>query len=225
MRAATIRAFVQARMSSRRFPGKVLAPLGGEPIISRIVSTIAEIIPLDQITVATSLEKSDDPLAEYVGELGVSVHRGSLENVFERFRTCLDKYPCDWFFRICADSPLLDNQMFGRLSEHVDAGPDLISNVMIRTFPKGRSLELVNARTFAGIDAARLTYEEKEHLTKFFYNHPTEFRIINIDSGKPELAELSYAVDTVDDLHRLERALLSGDLRAARAGESPRQTA
>ena len=56
---------------------------------------------------ATSGEPADDPLAALMRELGVAVFRGPLENVFRRFQLCLEEYPCTWFFRICADSPLL----------------------------------------------------------------------------------------------------------------------
>jgi spore coat polysaccharide biosynthesis protein SpsF len=207
MSTPIIRAFIQARMSSRRFPGKVLAPLNGQSIILRIISSVAQVIPLKHITVATSIEQSDDPLAAYVKELRVSVHRGSLDNVFERFQSCLGEYPCDWFFRICADSPLLDTQLIESMSSHAHGNADLVTNVQHRTFPKGLSLEMINADSFGRIDPAQLNTEEREHLTKVFYNHAASFNIVNIESGDPDLAKLSYAVDTLDDLFRLEGIL------------------
>jgi spore coat polysaccharide biosynthesis protein SpsF len=206
-----IRVFIQARMSSARFPGKVLAPLDGQPIIKRVVSRVAEIIPPEQITVATSVEPSDDPLASYLRETGISVYRGALDNVFERFQLCLRDYPCDWFFRVCADSPLLDSgllkTMLGYANDH---RTDLITNVQVRTFPKGCSLEMINAARFARIDPNQLqSADEREHVTKVFYNHPDDFQIINIESGNPELAKVSWAVDSLDDLLRLEKTLRS----------------
>src|SRR5712675_887192 len=98
-----IRAFIQARMSSARFPGKVLAPLDGEPIIAQVIKRVSQAVGRDRITVATSDDRSDDPLACYVDQLGISVYRGSLNDVFSRFRSCLEAYPCTWFFRVCAD--------------------------------------------------------------------------------------------------------------------------
>lgn len=204
----TIRAFIQARMSSTRFPGKVLAPLNGQPIILRVISQIAQVIPAEQITVATSVELSDDPLASYVQQIGISVYRGALNNVFERFQSCLREYSCSWFFRVCADSPLFDSEllktMFGYTSRH---DIDLVTNVQVRTFPKGRSVEMINAATFARIDSSQLLADEKEHVTRVYYNHPTNLRIINIESGDPELPKTSYAVDTLEDLSRLEKIL------------------
>jgi spore coat polysaccharide biosynthesis protein SpsF len=206
IRPLTIRVFIQARMSSIRFPGKVLAPFNGQPIIKRVISRVAQIVPAEQITVATSTEQSDDPLASYVQQIGISVYRGPLENVFQRFRLCLREYPCSWFFRVCADSPLLDSNLFKTMLPYAnDDRTDLVTNVQVRTFPRGCSLEMINAATFARIDPDELQPDEKEHLTKVFYNHPEDFEITNIESGDPELAKVSWAVDTLDDLLRLER--------------------
>ena len=203
-----IRAFIQARMRSTRFPGKVLAPLNGRPIIAHVISQVAQVIPSDRITVATSTEQSDDPLACYVRDIGIAVYRGPLENVFARFQFCLKEYPCTWFFRICADSPLLDGAVLQTMLAYSDRPDvDLVTNVYPRTFPKGQSVEMLNSATFAAIDQNRLTREKQEHVTKVYYNHSTEFRIINIESSDLGLANASLAVDTLEDLYRLEKTL------------------
>ena len=203
-----IRAFIQARMSSARFPGKVLAPLDGRPVIAHVVERVAQAIPLRQIVVSTSADRSDDPLASYVPQLGVSVHRGPLDNVFRRLQLCLNAHPCTWFFRICADSPLLDGALLQTMAAyHERADLDLITNIHPRTFPRGRSLELLLANTYAAIEASRLSAQEQEHVTAVYYVQPTRFRILNIDSGDPSLAKQSVAVDRVDDLSRLEQLL------------------
>ena len=100
-----IRAFLQAGMSSRRFPGKVLAPLGNRPIIQPHWACRTS-LTADARNVLTSTDSSDDPLACYVQHLGVSVYRGELDNVAARFQACLREYPCTWFFRLCGDTPV-----------------------------------------------------------------------------------------------------------------------
>lgn len=204
----TIRAFLQARMSSRRFPGKVLAPLGNRPIIAHLIGRVAQVLPLTHVCVLTSTDSSDDPLACYAQSLGVSVYRGELDNVAARFQACLRQYPCAWFFRLCGDSPLLDYrllQAFLSYSERTDL--DLVTNVYPRTFPKGHSVELLKAETFATLDPSAFSAEEQEHVTKVFYNHPHAFRILNVASADPRHADMSFVVDTVADLHRLEPTL------------------
>ena len=192
-------------MSSRRFPGKVLAPFKGRPVIHHLISQVKEVIPSSQVVVATSTDPTDDPLACYVQQLGISVFRGPLDNVFERFKQCLKKYPCDWFFRLCGDSPLLDKALLRAMLTYCDKSDiDLVTNVYPRTFPKGRSLELLKAEPFSGIDSSHLSDEEKEHLTKAYYNHPETFRILNLTASDASLAKADLAIDTVEDLLRLE---------------------
>ena len=109
-----VRFFVQARMSSTRFPGKVLAPLHGRPLKDHVLARVSQAVPLDMITVATSTDESDDPLVAYIAQSGVSVFRGALEEVVVRFQQCLDQFPCKWVARVCADSPLWDPRVYDR---------------------------------------------------------------------------------------------------------------
>lgn len=204
------RVFVQARISSGRFPAKVLAPFRGKPIVSHVIERISEVVPPKAIVVATSADASDDPLAAYLREMGVTVFRGPLEDVFTRYRLCLEKYSCDWFFRVCADSPLLNSNLIVQMLSLRSDETDLVTNVQLRTFPRGQSLELINAQTFANVDIAMLSADEKEHVTKVFYAHPDHYQIINIISSDSKLVEQSLAVDTIEDLRRLERLSPTG---------------
>jgi spore coat polysaccharide biosynthesis protein SpsF len=195
---------IQARMSSSRFPGKVLAPVNGKPMISRVIECVNQEFDKDAIIVATSDENSDDPLTLYVQSLGVKVFRGLLDDVFGRFRQCLQENPCDWFFRISADSPLLNSRLLKAMATYANDDLDLVTNVQKRTFPHGHSVELLNAKTFSKIDATQLSADDCEHVTKFYYANATEFRILNIENTDKDYAELNFVVDTLDDLHRVE---------------------
>ena len=202
-----VRAVIQARMSSRRFPGKVLAPFRGEPLIQSVIRAVDHALPNVPIVVATSLHPSDDPLAVYVGSLGVPVFRGALENVFDRFLACADVHPCRWILRVNADSPLLGAPPLLAVMGHVDAPAlDLVTTTFPRTFPRGQNAELIRVDALRAIDRAMLTPDDQEHVTQFFYRNPAHFRILNVESGDPSLAAVSLAVDTLDDLHRLESA-------------------
>lgn len=201
----SVRTFIQARMSSSRFPGKVLATLHDKPVIDHVVERVASAMPLEQIVVATSTDPSDDPLTRHLEKSGVLVFRGPLENVLQRFQLCLETYPCTWFFRVSADSPLLDASLFPQMLAHCTREDlDIVTNVFPRTFPKGHSLEMLHSATFASLQADELDANEQEHVTLTYYNHPERFRILNISSGNPNAANQSMVVDTLEDLRRLE---------------------
>lgn len=206
----TIRVFIQARMSSQRFPGKVLAPFRGQPLIRNVIDRVAHAVPLSQIVVVTSVDPTDDPLSLYIQHLQVACFRGSLEDVFSRFQRALNLYPCEWLIRVSGDSPLMDGEIITTMLDYALHDPNrdqvsLYTNVFPRTFPVGHSVEIIHAQRFAAISADTLTADEKEHVTKVFYNHPAQYGIINRESGDPSLAQKRLVVDTLDDLRRLEQ--------------------
>ncbi|MEE9149603.1 MAG: NTP transferase domain-containing protein [Candidatus Tectomicrobia bacterium] len=206
--SASIRAFVQARMLSRRFPGKVLAPFQGKPLIQHVLIALERALPSVQIVVATSDHDSDDPLAAYLSAMDVAVFRGPLDNVFERFRMCVSEYPCEWILRVSADSPLLDGRVLRAVVERAnDWDGNLISTIFPRTFPRGQNTELIRVDIFLTIGDEELSEDDREHVTPIYYRHPHRFQILNVESGNPKFADLSLAVDTVEDLQRLEKGI------------------
>ena len=76
---------VQARMSSTRLPGKVLLPLAGEPMLTRLIERLRRVQRADGIVVATTTNASDDPIAALCAQLGVPCHRGSEHDVLSRY--------------------------------------------------------------------------------------------------------------------------------------------
>ena len=216
-----IRIFVQARMSSRRFPGKVLATLAGRPMIDHVLERCGRAFGRDRVVLATSRDASDDALAAHAQRQAASVFRGDLENVFGRFQQCLAAHPCEWFVRISADSPLIDPRLIACVAERRRPDLDLVTNVQPRTFPAGQSVEVVNCGSFAALDAAALTAEEREHVTLVFYRHPERFRVRNVASRDPGLASQHLAVDTHEELRMVEAMLVSGQVPAFAEAVAP----
>lgn len=193
-------------MSSTRFPGKILAPFNGQPMITRVLGQVSKAVPLDKVVVVTSQNISDDPLTAYLGSMGIPVYRGPLENVFARFQDCLKQFPCDWIARVTADSPLWNPSVYSLMKDTFkdDGAIDVVTNVFPRTFPKGNSLEIVKASVLASVDVTNISQYFKEHVMPLFYSDPDKYKIVNIESNSGDQSKLDYCVDTMDDLRRLE---------------------
>jgi spore coat polysaccharide biosynthesis protein SpsF len=193
-------------MSSQRFPGKVLAPFRGRPLIdwvwNAVRSGVGEHVP---IVVLTSDHVTDEPLARYLEATGRAAVRGPLDDVAGRFRQALAAWPCESFLRISADSPLLDPTVLQRVVAARAADVDLVTTIHPRTFPKGQNAELLLTSTFESLDPSALDADDREHVTRFYYRNAGQFRITNITSGDAARASEDLAVDTVEDLHMLER--------------------
>jgi Spore coat polysaccharide biosynthesis protein F, CMP-KDO synthetase homolog len=201
-----IAAFVQARMSSRRFPGKTLAPFRGRPVIAHVLDRVRSVSAIDptKVVLLTSTDSSDDPLASYVGSLGVEVHRGPVDDVFARFQRCAAGRGAEWIARINGDSPLMSPMILEAVIASAGADWDVVTTIMPRTLPKGQNPELIRAETLLRTDPAKLSADHREHVTQYYYQHPEEFRIASLHSNRPELADLNFSIDTVEDLRRLE---------------------
>src|SRR5262245_994211 len=105
-------------MSSTRLPGKVMAPVLGEPMIGRQLERLGRSARLDRLVVATSDDPSDDPLADYCRGCGCEVARGSLADVLGRFHTAIEVVPeADTIIRLTADCPLADWTVIDALIE------------------------------------------------------------------------------------------------------------
>ncbi len=80
----------------------MLRPLYGRPMIDWVIDAArrAEVAgALNAVAVATSVDASDDALASHVAALGVSVHRGPLDNVARRMLEAASALNADAFRR------------------------------------------------------------------------------------------------------------------------------
>jgi spore coat polysaccharide biosynthesis protein SpsF len=199
-----IGAIIQARMSSERLPGKVLFKLNSTPILQCIIERISHSkYPLD-IIVATSDQESDDPIAEFCSSLNIECFRGSLKNVALRYLEIIRKHKFDAFVRICGDSPFFDQQLLD-LGIKLFAGSqfDIVTNVLIRTFPKGESIEIFNANIFVNDFKLLVDSDDLEHVTSFFYRNQTKYRIYNFEAVD-SVGNIQLSIDTQKDFERAE---------------------
>lgn len=195
-------AILQARMSSNRLPGKVLADLVGAPMVMRQIERLKRARTLDRIVVATSIESSDDPLAQVLALAGVAVHRGDLHDVLGRFGTTLEQYgETGDVVRLTADCPLADPDVIDATIElHQASGADYTSNVAEpRTFPKGLDIEVMTTRALRVALAEAADSHDREHVTPFLYRHPDRFRLAAHSQSANE-GDVRWTVDRPDDL-------------------------
>lgn len=180
-------------------------------MLGYLLDRLKRVESLDGIVVATSEENEDDAVAAAAAAENVAVHRGPLEDVAARLLGAAEAAGADAFLRANGDSPLIDPAIVSRAAELFRTErPDLVSNVVRRTFPKGQSVEVIDT---AALHAAHDDFEsaaDREHVTPYFYRHSERYRILDFERAEPA-GEVQLSVDTEQDFRRFEALLARMD--------------
>ena len=120
----------------------------------------------------------------------------------------LNKYKCKSFIRISADSPLIDSKIVDLIYNKYEKlkNYDIVTNCLIRTFPKGLSVEMINSSTFSDNYKNVKKSKHKEHITSYFYDNKKKFKIFNLTTNKKYKLK-KYALDNHNDLVKIKKYL------------------
>ena len=227
-------AVIQARMGSTRLPGKVLEDLDGRPVIAWVTTAAAAIPGVESVTVATSEETADDPLAAWCRENGMTCVRGPLDDVLARYDHAARETGADVLLRLTADCPFLDPDVAGQVLTLLQLQEaDYATNTQPPTWPDGLDCEAFTASALSRAVSEATRPSEREHVTPYFYNNRQTFRMANLRCPIPDLEGHRWTVDDPDDLARARRmapalepgAPFTRTLRAAQAVQALPQAA
>lgn len=217
MRVVTM---VQARMGSARLPGKVMRPLGGHPVLERVLQRVRQSHLHGDMVVATSCMGQDDPIAEWCQQMRVACFRGSEHDVLERYYQCALLYQADVIVRVTADSPLLDPEILDMvIATQLQGEADY---VCCRDLPAGIGQETFSfaALRCAFEDATRP--QDREHVITYLTEHPARFRLCFLDPPAGlRLPNWRITLDTEPDYRLFCRlfALTDGEVMQMRTSE------
>jgi spore coat polysaccharide biosynthesis protein SpsF len=203
-------AIIQARMGSRRFPGKVLADLRGRPVLEWVVDAVKRVEGLHQIVVATTTNPEDQEIEDWCMRNGIQCFRGEPLDVLKRYADCARKYRATHVLRITADCPLLDSETVTTvLQRGLQAEADYFG--LAGEFPDGFDCEGFTLQAI--LRANRDAHEaiDREHVTNYFKNHTENFDTLPVHllSG---YADLRLTVDQPEDLLFLNHLLEQFDV-------------
>ncbi len=198
-------AILQARLNSRRLPGKVLLPIAGKPLLLHAVERVRRAKAVDHMIVATSQEASDDALAEFCHRHDVDCFRGSLNDVLDRFYQAGRSCHADDVMRLTGDNPMIDPDMLDDLVTFYRAGDyDYASNATVRTFPRGLDAEVLPWRMLEHAwRVAELPYD-REHVTTWHRARPQQLAIGEF-CDTVDRSDWRWTVDEPADLEFMER--------------------
>ncbi len=204
-----ILAIIQARMGSTRLPGKILADIGGQPMLVRVVERARRASSLDGVIVATTTQTEDDVVEHLCAQRGYPCRRGHPTDVLDRYYRVAREAGAGVVVRLTADCPLIDPALIDQVVEaFLSSEPpaDFAANRLPseRTFPIGLDVEVC---TFAALARAWAEAEEayqREHVMPYLYERPGRFRVLLFRCER-DLSHLRWTVDTAADLELVRR--------------------
>lgn len=193
-------AILQARMSSRRLPGKVLRPILGRPMLALQLERLRRCRRIDRLIVATSTGASDEPIAALCEREGTGCFRGSLEDVLDRYYQAARPHRPAQVVRLTADCPLADPGIIDRvIGFHLEGGYDFTSNSRMRTFPVGLDVSVFRRTLLEQAWRDAKLPAEREHVTLYMKSHPERYRLGDFRDAQDRSA-LRWTVDEPADL-------------------------
>jgi spore coat polysaccharide biosynthesis protein SpsF len=209
-------AILQARMTSERLPGKVLADVAGRPMIEHQLRRLSRCERIDELVIATTTNADDDPLVALAGRLGVRWHRGSEHDVLDRYAGAAREAGADLVVRLTSDCPLADagevDLVVAALEER-RATCDYASNGLEPSLPRGLDAEALWRDVLERTDRMATSKPAREHVTWFVYSERPELFALHSVRRPHDAADLRWTVDTEADLAMVRR--LYGDLGLA----------
>ncbi|WP_321491561.1 cytidylyltransferase domain-containing protein [uncultured Desulfobacter sp.] len=190
---------IQARLSSSRFPGKMLALLNGIPLIQFVFNRCKVSKHAGIVAVITSDQSSDDPLYECCRNNNIPVFRGGLDNVLDRYVKAAKFFGCDVVCRVCGDSPFVDICCIDQMFKCLKKNDEYFS---VSGGLNGFISEIVTYQTLAKVNCLASSSEDREHVTKYIRDNLNQFRHRMFDIGSvPEaLQRITLTVDYEKDM-------------------------
>ena len=192
---------VQARIDSKRFPGKSMAMIQGKPSLGHILDRIKNSEYTDKIIVATGRKDYNWKIIRYCIENDIEWYSGPEDNVLERYCNLIKEKninPDDNIIRITGDCPLICAEIIDEMLLLI--GDDIyIGNQ--EWCLEGTDVEIIKTKILL---ESLEKYKYDEHVT-FRWKRDNIDKLKQYKYGEKKLNHIHYSLDTIDDYIRILR--------------------
>ena len=205
-------AFIQARMGSSRFPGKVLHKFNQKETILDFQVRRLNKSKISKLVILTSNNYLDDKIVNHCNKMGYDVFRGDEKDVLSRFINAAEFYNQESFLRICSDNPMISTYLIDELVDNYNESDYLshsVNNVPGIKTHYGLFSELVKLSTLKKLDKIiDVKSEHREHVTSGLYTNDVfqcnfiDFKVYNT----PLRLTIDDKID-LDNIQKLEKII------------------
>jgi len=207
-------AIIQARIGSKRLPGKMLLEIAEKPLLKLVFDRLKQSKEVDKIVLATSINDENDVLEKLARKESIDCYRGSEDDVLDRFYQVAQR-EADFRFiiRVCGDNPLIDPLEVDRLVRFHHKGEYDYSFNHIpyqdNGYPDGVGAEILSRDILKYIWGKADQAHQREHCFDYIWDNMSQFKVGVLKARKAiRRPDVKLDIDTEEDLTFL-RSLLS----------------
>lgn len=201
-------AVIQARMGSSRLPGKVLMEICGHPVLWHVIQRVKKSKLIDDIVVATTIEKQDLEIVKFCASNGARVFCGSEEDVLDRYYQAAKLFKPENVIRITADCPLHDPAVIDEvIKKHMNDNNDYTSNTIKLTYPDGLDCEIMKFSILRDAWQNAELLSEREHVTQYIIKN-NNYKKGCLES-KIDRSEYRWTLDMEEDYNFIKKIYIN----------------
>ncbi len=192
---------IQARMGSKRLPGKVLRKIDKRPMLAYQLERVKLAENYDNLVVATTELEKDKLIVEFCKKNKVDFFLGDENNVLKRFYDCALFYNAKTIIRLTADCPLVDSKVIDKVIDLYDENNvDYAANTIppnTRKWPDGSDVEVFSFKVLKEAFEKVTSLPDKEHVTFYIWKN-SKYKTIQLDNNV-NWSKFRYTVDYEED--------------------------
>lgn len=202
-------AIIQARMGSKRLPGKVLKKLSKFSVAEWLFQRVLQSKKINRVVLATTDLKRDDRLVKVAKKYKIKIFRGNEKDVLGRFYKAAIKFKAKNIIRICGDCPFVDPKELDRLITNFYLKKfDYVCNMenkLNSKYADGFGAEMFSFNTLKKLNTIAKKASEREHVTIYIWKNLKFFKVFSIPAPKKiAYPKLKFFINTKNDFYRLK---------------------
>lgn len=199
---------VCARSTSSRLPGKHFLKVLGRPMIGHLIDRLKMVSSIDEIIIATTINKPDDVFVEFCELNNVSIFRGSEDDVMGRVLAAAENFNADIICEVTGDCPLIDPELVEQIvSTFINNDVDYIFNGR-GGLPDGMGSQLYSVSALKRSEGLTREPLDREHVTLHIRQNPQLFSVIDMIATKSnQWPELCITLDEREDYFLLKNII------------------
>ena len=198
---------LQARLGSKRLPGKVLKKINGKTILEYTIERLKKTRLSKNVIVATTNRHEDQKILRIAKKMNCYIFAGSTNNVLNRYYKAASYYDVKNIVRVCSDSPLIDPKIINKVYLfYLKNNYDYVSNKIFPSYPIGMGVEILNFQSLEKANKLTKNSYDKEHVTAYIYKNPKKFKIKNVGLKK-KILNYRLVLDYIEDFKLISKIL------------------